>query len=154
MKFKGPRFPSFTNPSLPRDNHNHNKNRSIEDGETWVAHSGRKARLRNLKQLCRSIVEDKDPSIIESVNLIREVSRVDGIVNEAGMYYILNQAREISDSTGVTLPEALTVLVDKELKQRTEQIAELAIKQEQEAQNDPLPTETNLNEGSGINPGS
>jgi hypothetical protein len=113
MKFKGPVFESFKNPpqALDRPPKGH---KVLPPGQSWIAHSGRKARLRNLRQSCRSVFESVDPDTVAAVSRIREALSD----NEAGMLFIINQAREISESTEASLSEAIMIILDKELKER------------------------------------
>lgn len=124
-RLKGPVFPSFREPPQPNpDGQRHNPNRSIEAGKSWVAHSGIKARLRYLRQQCRPILSSKDPELLAAVERVRLVATKDGITNEAGMLFVLLKAKEISEQMDISVAEAITIMVEQELKTRENQESE------------------------------
>lgn len=99
-RLKGPRFPSFDNQRTPKPH------------KQWLAHSGRKARIRYLRQICHPILSSKDPEYAAAIQRIKD-KVTEGPFSEYGILMIVFQAKEVSDSTGVDWIESVQYILDQ-----------------------------------------
>jgi hypothetical protein len=68
MKLKGLVFPSYLT----------QRNRALDPPKMqWKAHCGKKAQLRNLRQVCRKILESKDPAVQRQVERVIEATKTE-----------------------------------------------------------------------------
>ena len=88
---KGPRFPSFDNQQTPKPR------------TQWIHHTGKRARLRNLRHVCRPILDN--PCNAEMIQRIRDKIPA-GPFTEYGVLMIIFQAKEVADSTGISWLES------------------------------------------------
>lgn len=102
MKFKGPVFPSYLNQNYA----------PTGSKMQWVAHCGKKAQLRNLRQACRSILDSKNPLIVEQV--ARVISAVKNEpLPEFGKLHLVHAAIDACDQTGEPWYVCMKYLMDK-----------------------------------------
>jgi len=99
MRLKGPRFPSYDYQQNPGPR------------KQWIAHTGRKARVRYLRQSLHSILNSKVGEEIFTVQKVRDFIPP-GPYAEYGVLMILFQAKEFSDSTEITFAEAVDVVLE------------------------------------------
>ena len=111
-RFKGLVLPSFLEPPSASLKFKVHPDRALPKGQTWLAHSGRRARIKNLRNECRSILSSKDPEVIAAVDRVRGILK-DDPEPEYGLYNILFAARRASDDTGASIPQTIDYMVKK-----------------------------------------
>ncbi len=79
--------------------------------QQWVSLTGKKQRIKNLRSLCKDVLSSTDPEIIESIEKTKEF--VKGKFEEYGLLMMVYQAKETSDSTGLSFPECLDYILEK-----------------------------------------
>jgi hypothetical protein len=110
---KGPIFPSFREPSNPRNTLVESQDppqRSLQPGKIWLTHSGRQSRIRRLRQICRPLLNSKDLEIKDAIRRVSEISAEQG---EYGMLIVLSTAKEIAESNNIEFIEAVHTMLDK-----------------------------------------
>lgn len=117
-KLKGIVFRSYANQETPTPR------------KQWVSHTGKRQRVKYLRVLCKDVINSKEEDTLEALKLVREF--VAGKFEEYGTLMIIHQAMDISDSTGVTVAEALTYIVEK-LRADTEEATKIAAEKIAEA---------------------
>lgn len=123
MRLKGPRFPSYTKPPEPSMDRKPNPNRSLPEGREWTAHTGSRAKLRHLRQTCRPLLETKDPEDILGIQRLKDVIEIEykdanEFVKEYGFLYVLFQAQEKSDDSGVPAFAVIDYIIDTSFKKK------------------------------------
>ena len=105
---KGKIFPSFTEPSRLRRTIPDPVTRVLPINQSWIAHSGRSARMRYLRQLCKEILTSKDRETIFAVNKIQEILN-DELLRLATIYKSL----EIAKATEISFSDTVEILLGK-----------------------------------------
>lgn len=78
----------------------------------WKAHSGQKARMRNLRQACRPILESKDSEDQKQVARVREAVKHEPLP-EFGLLHLIHSSLEASDQTGEKWSTCMKYMMDK-----------------------------------------
>lgn len=87
-------------------------NRTLPIGKQWVAHSGKQARMRYIRQFCNKILKSQDLEVIDVIKRADQlVSR--GVHHDYGVLLVINTARETSESTGIGFVATLSYMLDK-----------------------------------------
>lgn len=86
--------------------------RSLPEGQSWGSHPGRKARLRNLRQVTQSIRNTKDPALLDAVRQLYDLTKGEPEPEYAHLH-LLAAAKQSSDDTGVTILDAVEYMVEK-----------------------------------------
>lgn len=115
-KLKGIRFPSMINPpekSFYDQIHTKEQpDRALPLGQQWRSHNGRSARLRNLRNCCRSLLSSKDPEIVSAISRLAEI-----VVNEPepeyGKLHLLFAAQQASFDTGISIVDSINYMIQK-----------------------------------------
>ena len=119
-KFKGKLFDSFRNPPPRRFNFINKPvpDRALPRNKEWNAHSGRRSRLRNLKNVCHGVLSSKDQELLAAVERLRELTKSEP-EPEYGFLHLLFTAMNASLDTGVTITESIDYLIAKFAEART-----------------------------------
>jgi hypothetical protein len=78
----------------------------------WKAHCGRKAQLRNLRQVCRKILESKDSAVQIQVERVIEATKTEPMP-EFGKLHLIHSALDACDQTGEPWCVCMKYLMDK-----------------------------------------
>jgi len=85
---------------------------TLTSGKQWIAHCGKGARLRYLKQRCNPIIRSKDPQIQSALARVRQ-SLEQHPEKDFGLLWVVSKALSIIDDTGVGADFALNYLMDQ-----------------------------------------
>lgn len=96
---KGIVFPSMLNQQTP------------DARKQWVSHSGRRQRLRYLRQQCRGLFDAKDEKIAELIKKAKEIIGI-GPMSEYGLLVLLYQSKITSEESGLTFAECLEYIIE------------------------------------------
>lgn len=91
--------------------------RSLPPGHQYLGRPGRKASLRNLRQLCRRELAQRDPAAMVALSRAA-VLTADTPWPEHAALMLLNRAREESARTGAPWPALLEALVESAIRER------------------------------------
>lgn len=111
MKFQGPRFPSYVDPPTG-SGVLVQKDRALPMGKQYVAHNGKKARLRYMTQQTKLILKSADAETQAACDRLRLMTK-DEPEPEYGFMHLLLAAKEAADGAGVTLIQSIDYMVDK-----------------------------------------
>jgi hypothetical protein len=101
VKFKGIAFPSFFN-----------QNTEPKQKLQWIAHSGIKARLRNMRQVVRRYLNSTDPDIVAAVKRVVEATANEPHP-EFGKLHLMFAAHDAHEQTGEPWHKAMNYFLDK-----------------------------------------
>lgn len=93
----------------------------------WIAHSGRREKLRHLRRSCAPFLKPDHPSA-EAVQKIKDFMG-GGQFSEYGVLMALHHAIQIADDTGVTLTESIEIMLaslpEKETKMSADEVMDI-----------------------------
>lgn len=78
----------------------------------WKAHCGKQAQLRNLRQVCRKILDAKDTATMASVARVVEGTK-DEPMSEFGKLHLIHAGLDASDQTGESWNTTMNYLMDQ-----------------------------------------
>ncbi|MCG3774252.1 MAG: hypothetical protein JW395_1070 [Nitrospira sp.] len=112
MKLKGPVFKSFVEPPPPSHAPREAPDRSLPPGKSWLSHNGSKARLRNLTNEVRDVLNSKLPEVQEAVLRVERAVADDPIPRYA-LLHIIFSAKQAALGAGVTIDQSINYMMDK-----------------------------------------
>jgi hypothetical protein len=78
----------------------------------WKAHCGKKAQLRNLRQVCRKILEATDSQTQSTVVRVTDATKNEPMP-EFGKLHLIHAGLDASDQTGENWNTCMNYLMDK-----------------------------------------
>lgn len=91
----------------------------------WVAHNGRKARLRYLRQSCASIINDRSLGIRQALEKLKELVK-DEPDPEYGFFHLLFSAQEAARQTHSLIEESIFFMIKAYEEEKTHHTSEIA----------------------------
>lgn len=108
---KGPAFDSFKYPQGPSGNSRHVTPAGLQEGQAYKPHTGRAARLRYLRRICKPMLTSTLPADMAAVARVEQMTS--GEPNpEYSKLYLLNRTRERAEDTGLPWAEATEITLD------------------------------------------
>lgn len=78
----------------------------------WKSHCGQQARMRNLRQVCRPILDSTDSDIVVQVARVREATKHEPLP-EFALLHLIHAALDAHDQTGEAWVICMKYMMDK-----------------------------------------
>jgi hypothetical protein len=112
VQWHGPAFPSFKEANRGRTSTPRSRTGLLPAGTQWAAHTNTRAQLRNLRRVCRPVLDAIDPDTVAARQ--RVIAATAGEPSpEFGALHLMYAALDASRQTGESWPVCLHYLLDK-----------------------------------------
>lgn len=88
------------------------KHYRLKDNEQWISHFSKRRRIKNLRSVCKPVLDSKDPEVCASVELLRETTANEPDP-EFGFLHLLFSAKTAADDSGATIVQSITYMMSR-----------------------------------------